>query len=353
METCHEVEMRLFSATHTTVGESARGTEIAAHLIENVSGGSIRNVFIMFQYLCMMGTFNKSSHLTERDAVMMRVPHPEIGSLWMVYLTFVRPLVVTWQFYFRGKKAAHRAKSHLFFGPHRAVTSSELSRSLSYHTERLLHVKISIRLWRHIATWFLNYHSIHPEFALDISRSTLSVQAGHNPTTHSLYAPDTRLPGNIDFHDFFATMRLSGAWHNLLGLSSRLLQDMYREHSSCPKLLDNGVNSSRNQPLFPSAQHIAEAVRKLLIPDIVHIQSQTRANDLASLMDAVGYDLRSPGSSSPAQPPTHLLHPSRLQDLRKFLEDDSATFKHTQQALATELIATRNPSLLIIGPTGA
>jgi hypothetical protein len=58
MKSCHEVEMKLFSATHNSVGEPARGTEIGTHVIENVTGGTLRNVLIMFQYFCMMGTYN-------------------------------------------------------------------------------------------------------------------------------------------------------------------------------------------------------------------------------------------------------------------------------------------------------
>jgi hypothetical protein len=49
---------------------------------------------------------------------------------------------------------------------------------------------------------------------------------------------------------------------------------------------------------------------------------------------------------------THTSHPSRLRDLRAFLQDSKAAFKHPQQALATELIASKNPSILLIGPTG-
>ena len=46
------------------------------------------------------------------------------------------------------------------------------------------------------------------------------------------------------------------------------------------------------------------------------------------------------------------MHPSRLRDLRTFLKDDSATFKDPQQSLALELIRGKEPSLLVIGPTG-
>jgi hypothetical protein len=95
-------------------------------------------------------------------------------------------------------------------------------------------------------------------------------------------------------------------------------------------------------------------VKKTLIPEIVRATIQTRANDLASLLDAVGLKMQTP-VSRPAQdvaPLTHIMHPSRLRDLRAFLGDNNAAFKHTQQALATELIASKNPSILLVGPTG-
>ncbi len=47
-----------------------------------------------------------------------------------------------------------------------------------------------------------------------------------------------------------------------------------------------------------------------------------------------------------------MMHPSRLRDLRAFLKDDSATFKDPQQSLALELIRGKEPSLLVVGPTG-
>lgn len=362
LEDCHNAEMKLFSATQTSVGEPGRGTEVASHLIENISGGTIRNAFTMFQYFCMMGTFNKGSHMTEHDTHMMRVPHPEIGRLWMLYLTFVRPLILVWQKYFHGHQAAARAKSHLFFGLHRAVTSSELSRNLSYHTHRILGVEISISLWRHIVTWFLNHHSarFHNHLALS-NRSALAIQMGHSETTHSLYAADSRLPSKIDYHVFFQTMRTSGIWHDLLGLTSKLLRDM-SPLSHIPLLPSSRVDSdqlrftpdhdSRYVLSKASIVDLTEEVKKTLIPEIIRINTQSRANDLASILDTVGFNLETP--LSPVYPPavTHFLHPSRLQDLRAFLGDKNAVFKHTQQALAVELIADKSLSILLVGPTG-
>jgi len=354
MALCHQVEMLLFCGTQTSVGEPGRATEIASHLIANVFGGSIRNALVMFQYFCMMGTFNKTSHLTGRDVTMMRVPHPEIGRLWMLYLTFIRPTIVLWQNYFSGRKAALRARDCLFFGPYRKVTSSELSRNLARHTQRILGIKMPVSLWRQVATWFLNYHSVQFREYHNQLRSSLATQSGHSEEIHSLYASDVRLPAGIDFHVFFDTMRTSGIWHSLVGFSEfsqpSLLEAMrHKGKIGLPVALPT---TSESNGSIPSAADIAEEVKRTILPDVLQAVSQSRANDLACLLDSLGMNLESPPSQALTQPVTHMMHPSRLRDLRMFLKDDSATFKDPQQSLALELIRGKEPSLLVVGPTG-
>ena len=280
----------------------------------------------------------------------------------MLYLTFVRPLVVVWQTYFGDRQAAVRVRTHLFFSLHRPVTSFELSRSLSGDTLRILKVKISISLWRHVVTWFLNHNPASFSDYLALSnRTVLATQMGHSEAVHALYASDSRLPAKIDLHIFFQTMRTSGLWHELVGLKSNLLQDMNNSRSSTvtdrhqPHRLAIGHAPNGTELLSStSITHITEAVKKVLVPEIVQAISQTRANDLASLLDAIGVNVQTPVSPSALDLSlTYITHPSRLQDLQKFLGDNDATFKHPQQALATKLIASKNPSILLIGPTGA
>jgi hypothetical protein len=355
MAICHEVEMLLFCGTQTSVGEPARATEIASHSISNVPGGTIRNVLVMFQYFCMMGTFNKTSSSTGRDVTMMRVPHPEIGRLWMLYLTFIRPTIVVWQDYFSGRMAAVRARDRLFFGPYHPVTSPELSRNLARHTQRLIGVKMPVSLWRHVATWFLNHHSLRfREYHGQLSRASLASQSGHSEEVHTLYASDVRLPAGIDFHLFFDTMRTSGIWHSLVEfphfLQPSLLEAMKQKSDSAPPMaLPTTLESNT---MFPSVIDIAEEVKKMIVPDILQAVSQSRANDMACLLNSLGMNIESPPSQALTQPVTHMMHPSRLRDLRLFLKDDSATFKDPQQSLALELVRGKEPSLLVVGPTG-
>ena len=354
MATCHEVEMLLFCGTQTSVGEPGRGSEIASLLFSNVSGGTIRNLLVLFQYLCMMGTFNKTSHLIQRDLMMMRVPHPEIGRLWMLYLTFVRPTIATWQSYFNGQKAAARARHNLFFGPYRPVSSPELSRNLSRHTERLLKIKISLSLWRHLVTFFLNHHSVRfREYHMLLNRSGPVIQASHSDEAP---APNFCLPSGVNFHVFFDTMRTSGVWHDLVGFS-RFSQPPLLEAMRCmPGQLDSVLPlvspAADSVSASPSTKEIAEEVKRKVLPDVLQAFSQSRANDFAYLLESADVGLSSPPSRALIQPLAHLMHASRLRDLRTYLNDDRASFKDLQQALALELIRAKEPSLLVIGPTG-
>jgi hypothetical protein len=320
MALCHEVEMLLFSGTQTSVGEPGRASELASNLISNIAGGTIRNVLAMFQYFSMMGTFNKTGQFdwtrcyhdegsTSGDWTTMDV----IFGVHPAYHSGLAEL-------FQRKQGAARARDHLFFGPYRPVTSSELSRSLARHTQRLLGIKLPVSLWRQVATWFLNYHSVLFRDHNPLNRASLSAQSGHSEAIHGLYASDARLPAGIDFHVFFDSMRTSGIWHDLVGFSRfsqpSLLEAMQRKGEIAlpmvlPTTSEGGVTAS-----LPSATDIAEEVKRMILPDILQAVSQSRANDLACLLNNLGMNVQSPPSQGLTQPVTHMMHPSRLRDLR-------------------------------------
>ena len=350
LEKCEAVEMLLFTATHMTVGEPPRGTEFASHCIHNIPGGNIRNVFIAFQNFCLMGTFNKS--VAHHGSKIMRVPLPEIGRLWTIYISHVRPLVVAWQRYFKGTPAELRAQNNLFFGLHRPVTSTQLSQALAFHTSRILGIRITISLWRHIATWFLNHHAVKfQEHLAMANRATLATQMGHSEATHALYAADARLPTGIDFHTFFSSMKTSGIWHELLGFEPTLSLSMNSTASECNKGREQGASESQVQ-LSSSAltPQLAEQISASLIPSVLRLITHTRAGDLASVLDSINIKPQPPtsGTCSPAID----VCPFRLAHLRRFLGDPKGRFKTQQQAEVTEVLARADPSVMVIGPTG-
>ncbi|KAF9487665.1 hypothetical protein BDN71DRAFT_602419 [Pleurotus eryngii] len=348
MSICHQVEMLLFSGIQLSVGEPGRGTEIASHLISNVAGGTIRNLIVAFGEIGFRGSYNKSSDTTGRDRTMVRVPHRMIGRLFVGLIALVRPLIGIWQLFFSGPAAAFRARDFLFFGPHRAVTSTELSQSLALHTDRLLKCKISIALWRHLATWFINHRMPHP------NSKTMLLQAGIQALRAAGQVEQANLPRRLtsrsstdDSHLlFFNTMLVSAFWHAELG-DNRLLHAM------------NAIKDSETNTHTPFSSDvrrslttdIIHAIRADAIPQVISRHQEARETNLGSFRDAAALDLST--GAGPLQPITHFLHPSRLLDLRQFLKDPQARFKDPQQALATELIASRNTSFILIGPTGS
>jgi hypothetical protein len=354
IDDCHKLEMLLFCGTHLSYGEPARGSELASHLINNVTGGSLRNVFVMFQLLCLMGTYGKTGHLMERDIVIMRVPLPEIGRLWLLYLSLVRPVTVVWQQHFRGDKAALRARDRLFLGPNKLVQSDELSDALATLTLKELGIKINISLWRHIVTWFLNHHSVRLESLLSHSdKAALAAQMGHGERTHALYAGDERLPHSIDFHVCYATIRMSASWQRLLGFETTRFSGIPGGLSAVVPHHTNGECSAEARPLLTQVTEIVEQVKASIIPELVRMLSHTRANDLASLLTTFGVDPQKQAGEPGNEDATRVVpHPSRLRDLRRFLCNDEAFFKTPQQAEAVEIIASKPASLLLIGPTG-
>ena len=221
-----------------------------------------------------------------------------------------------------------------------------------------MNIKIPISLWRHIITWFLNYHSVqfHEHHRL-LNRSGLASQSGHSEDIHSLYAADVRLPAGIDFHAFFETMRTSGIWHRLVQFSHFLQRSLLEDMACMPSQIDDGtlprisLSAEGHSSSSFSAADIVEEVKKSLLPSIMQTISQSRANDLACLLSGMGMNPQSPPSLALTQPVTHIMHPSRLRDLRTFLRNGSASFRDPQQALALELIRGKEPSLLVIGPT--
>ena len=96
-------------------------------------------------------------------------------------------------------------------------------------------------------------------------------------------------------------MRTSGIWHELVGWDSSLLRDMgrrsTRDRMAIERTSHYGSLSDRPALLglhLPSnlVSSIAEGVKKMLLPEVVRAVVQTRAEDLASLLDAVGVNLQ-------------------------------------------------------------
>jgi hypothetical protein len=151
----YDVMMKLFVVTHVTSGSPGRGTELASQLLRNVAGGSIRSLFFLFNIFLLMGTHNKTSHVSNEDKNIVRAPWQAITQHWLTMLVRVRPFVVTLVLYFQGMKHAYCVHHYIYYAVNRPANTSDLSKALAYHTHRLLGIRITLKQWRHIMSWFV------------------------------------------------------------------------------------------------------------------------------------------------------------------------------------------------------
>jgi hypothetical protein len=263
LHTCQQVEMMLFAATHASVGPPPRGTEAESQLIQNIDGGSSRNIIVLFRHFCSLVTHTKNSHQGLTDVNTIQLPHPKIGRLWMLYLTFVRPLVVALQKNVHGEIAAKRAESYLFFGLYKPIKSKDLSKSFSLHTQRILGTRITLRLWRQIVTWILDFYSAMPNAPEPYKPklAALATQMGHSTETHGLYGSDSRLPTGCGFHSFFQSTGVCGYWHKLVYGESELLKIAVPSSSGDVDNQSSSLVLARLNALMPDFERLVTKAR--------------------------------------------------------------------------------------------
>jgi hypothetical protein len=139
--------MELFLVAILTFGEPGRGAELAAHLLSNVPGGSIHNVFVLFNLFSLRGSYNKTSHATHGDKTMVRIPLPSIGHIWVQFLAFLRPIFITLQTHFR-PYMSFNASHFLLAGTNHPVTSADISLLIAAFVKKEWHITLPLSTWR-------------------------------------------------------------------------------------------------------------------------------------------------------------------------------------------------------------
>lgn len=369
----YDLQMKILCNIILSYGEPARGTELASHLLANVSGGSIRNFFVLFNIPLLRASFSKTTSLLGHDKAICRIPVPTLGRHFIRFLVYLRPLFREWQTYLRPWMAGN-AENYLFAGLHQAIRSSDISRSLMTYTKSELDIPLRLRKFRQYMAFMTN--SNMPAFeAAELRHTAAFDQFGHSAEINvQHYGHDARTPDGMNISVFMATARVSGVFHMLFGHPPELLEQLEYgkgqineivstinkiRHRGQPSLPPSVVDSIQPLP-FPSSgltmQDLATTLKLLILPDVMNTLKTTIAESNASLID-----LFAPKSTAHIEIPGPLLHPSdvivhpyllaKLRDL--YLEAPSNMgFINTQQAQAAQLLWERKHHVAYISPTG-
>jgi hypothetical protein len=222
MHKIHQLQQDLFVPTATTVGGQVRGMEWLSHLIRNISGGSARNILSLFGILTARGSFNKTSHATNNDVCMARIPLILVGRLWIRFLAYLRPLFVHWQIAFRPHMAFNA--SHFFLtGLNRPLATADISVKLSATFDKAFKIKMSLGRFRQYITFVISCNSKLFPKAMIVTTST-ALQFGHGGAIDTeRYDADGRLPDSLDRGIYMTTARTSAIFQMLLGHPPDLL----------------------------------------------------------------------------------------------------------------------------------
>lgn len=369
----YDLQRKILCNVILSYGEPARGTELASHLLANVSGGSIRNFFVLFNIPILRGSFNKTTSLHGHDKAISRIPVPIIGRHLVRFLVFLRPVFYEWQGFLR-PWMANDARDFLFPGLHERMKSTEISKALFSYTKKELGVPLTIRKFRQYMAFMTNSNMAVFE-AAEVRNTAAFEQFGHTAEVNAQhYGHDARTPDGMNISIFTATARVSGVFHILFGHPPDLLERL--EYGKGPiNELVSVVNKIRHrqQPLLSSVedssgqlerpssglvlQDIATTLKLSILPEIIGALKHVVAESNASLVDLFAPKLTA--HAEPAMPlpraPDIVVHPFLLKKLRDLYPEMPASigFINVQQAQVTQLLWERERHVAYISPTGA
>ena len=363
MRQIYNIQERLSIAIMLSSGQPARGTELASLLYANIPGGSIRNVFVLFNMLLLRGSYNKTSFATGRDKTMVRVPLIEIGRQLIRFLVFVRPLYTIWQRHFRPRMESN-ARHFLFAGLDRPVTSEDLSFALRQYSLKRFNIPLRLSLFRQYMAFITACNE--PLFAsVDSTKGTTSAQeqfghTGQMDRTH--YGSDERIPAGMDRYTFMATAAVSGVFHLLFGHEPRVLRMLEKGNSVRVQHLATIQGIRQPVPsLFPQISqqpHVTAAsmdtaalvITNRLLPPLVNHLNRSVAHAHAAVVDLFcPLKIKDVQLAHVAK---HCTHPAIVRKLQAFLGKTLNGFKNAEQAMVTQLMYEGKEHILYVSPTG-
>jgi hypothetical protein len=379
----YRLQMNLFLLVLFTFGAPGRGTEMLSHLFRNISGGSIRNIFVLFNLFVLRGSFNKTSNVTLRDRTMVRVPLIAVGRLWIRFLVFLRPLYAEWQCVFHPHM--HTNATHfLFAGLYRPVVTADLSLTISVAFREEFGIKMSLGRFRQWMSFMMSCNSRIFSAVQTATATGTDDQIGHSlEMGMDFYDHDLQLPEGLDRKLYIQTARTSASAQLMFGHPPDLLLALCQGHEwqngiiHLSRTIMDGkyvppgqeiVSHSLDQTPGPAItpHSVASAIRDQVIPELTLHLNRTLTQSHASVVELLTPNRRWSQVTPLRQAVQAHTHPFFLEYIRRFRrsEDKTLGFTGTSQAEVTQLLydgqrnvgyfaATGKQNHIIIAPTSS
>ncbi|KAF8153455.1 hypothetical protein B0H34DRAFT_800655 [Crassisporium funariophilum] len=354
-------------------GPSARGSESSRHILRELPGAP-RNLRVLFKVVCLVDIQDKTAHKSLKDKYVPHVPTREWTTALINYLVVIRPFeeYLVGQLFPPESPVTTRYRHQLWPGLQHAVTSTDLSSTMALITEKYLNKPYKITWWRGLVTHFSS--QFQDKFLFEVHKEYYADTANMHSTDMGVkhYSP---LESNLDGSDtrtIVGCLRVGVAWHKLVEIGQTdpiKLEDIDDAESS-------GLNNTPG--ISCGTGHFYPCVAGLttewtehasITSDTINQITTTIASNLETNLKASVTDIMRESFAEMAtmyfpKPPitsnganlrslTDLaVHPSRLRDLRRFLNNPSANFTTPEQAILLEHILSSEQDILGILGTG-
>lgn len=364
LEQIYDLQTKIMCNVILSYGEPARGTELASHLLSNVSGGSIRNFFVLMNLPVLRASFSKTTSMQGADKVICRIPYLPLGRQLIRFLVYLRPLYTEWQ-RFLHPYMEDNAKQFLFAGLRQPVQSVDISTSLARYLSKEVGAKLTLRSYRQYMA-FITGNNQDVFAAAEKVPHGIYEQFGHSADVNvQHYGHDSRLPSGMNMPLFVSTARVSAVFHMLFGHSGELLEHLERGKGRALNIISR-INAILNRgiPAMPltgttsagPSQHlavddIAAALKAQLIPDLCK-----QFKDLLSESNASAIELFSPNATATSSVDHSFhVHPFLVAKLRELYPHlgQNVGFRNKEQAIVTQLMYLGQRHVLYVSPTGS
>jgi hypothetical protein len=365
--------MNLFLLVLLTFGAPGRGIEMLSHLFQNIAGGSIRNIFVLFNIFVLHGSFNKMSNVTLQDRTMVRVPLISIGRLWVRFLVFLRPLYAKWQHVFHPHMYTNA--THLLFASlYRPVVTADLSLTISVAFHDRFGIKMSLGHFRQWMSFMMSCNGRIFSAIQTAPATGTDDQIGHSlEMGMDFYDHDLQLPEGLDCKLYIQTTHNSASTQLMFGHPPDLLIALCKGHKwqngiihlSCTII--DGRYIPPGQELIPhladirsppvpaiTTHSVATVIRDQVIPELTLHLNRTLTQSHAHVVELLTPNCHWSQDTSLRQVVQKHTHPFFLEYLRRFRRSEDAMlgFTGTSQAEVTQLLYDGQRNVEYFAATG-
>ncbi|CAK5264080.1 unnamed protein product [Mycena citricolor] len=354
---CYELlecfsQLRMILAIRVLIssGPSVRGTEFARQTLRNIRGGTVRSVLLLYKTLSIVCVLEKNSAQYLQKHFIPHAPTKDVVRDFVINVGIFRPWEHMVVAHLRSPADADRYRMSLWPGVSRDFSGDEISNALGEATENIFGIPLKILAYRKIVSGIVRFFRKPGDCPTTESTYYDLLQNHTTPTSYRHYGVDQNTLANADPRRIIYFISACIIWGMKTGIDRgnpiRIDAPEELPDSLIPELAVQ-EKPVQVQPLSLAAlRSVMEEVVAAAIPrkeELIEPFYQALAEFYASQNSESNILTRHTGLA-PAT--AVVVHPSLINDLRKFRNDPEAMWTHPKQAELVQAMRIKDRHVL-------